>query len=157
MRIKILAGLCLSFVSGMAFGSDIYVYNEAGTDPIKLIKDVKKLTFTETSMTVTTSETEETVNFVDFSHFTFQPEKEGAVTELQSDGEVKVFAVGNTLVVKSTQTVTDVAVWSMQGSKLIEMQPMQNEADCFIDIPAGIYLVKVVAGNKESVHKIIKR
>ena len=158
MKIKFLAAVGLMLVSGMAFGSDVYVYNGKGTNPIKLMQDVKKITFTENAMTVIATEAEETVNFADFTHFTFSPEKEGAVAELQADGTVKVFTVGNILTVKAAQPIANVTVYSMQGSKLMELQPMQSEVSQSIEnCQAGIYLVKVVAGSNESVYKIIKR
>lgn len=151
---------CLALLSGTcAFADDVYVYSGTDTAPVevKTIANVKKITFSETAITITDADgTETPVAFADFDFFSFDKKSEGSVADIAANNHIAVGVSNGLLSVKSTAPIEKIELYSTQGVKLLDKAPMSAEFTSQLNIADGIYLVKVYSNGTEEVHKIIK-
>lgn len=158
MKIKFLMALCITGLSSAyASADDVYIYSGEDSNPteVKVLTNVKKISFSETAITVTTADgTETPVNFTDFDFFSFD-EKEGSVEKVAA-GATKVWMADGVLNAESSSPIERVEIYSAQGAKLTDEAPMVAKYSNTLDVAAGIYLVKVTTGGKTEIQKIIK-
>lgn len=158
----ILIAACLATFCGYstAIAENVYIYSGSDQNPVevKILNDVKNISFSETAITLTTANGEETpVALSDFDFFTFDKKETSGVTNITNVSHISVYTTGNILTVKSAMPIEKVEVYSTQATKLLDKSPRGTEFTAELAIPQGTYLVKVTTIDREEIHKIIKR
>ena len=149
LSLLLLLAMCL-----YANARDIYVYN--GTNAVKAINDVNKITFSNGKMNVELQNgTIVPVNLSDFNNFSFFKRNYPDAINTIVSGSASCGFDGKTLTVRHAQCVN---VLSLQGVQLIHHPFLGNEARISLDnLPAGLYLVEIIANDKTYTHKILKK
>lgn len=156
----LLLALFAYFSVTSVYGKDVYVYGAEGNQPLYSLTGVQKIVFGSEGMTTIASDGSETViQFSEFNFFSFEPKTGGGAASLSllPDNDLFVYFEGDHLFVKSEMMISNVELYSIQGTKLNEFTPMSREFNFSMSsFPKGIYLIKVVSGEKGKITKILK-
>ncbi|OJV34746.1 MAG: hypothetical protein BGO29_09955 [Bacteroidales bacterium 36-12] len=155
----LIAVLLLSSFGTSSFGKDVYVYSGEG-GLRHTLTGVRKITFTSTEMNVAQSgNAAAAIPLADFDFFTFEPKAISSTFPQEAGNGISVsFDGSNVLRIHSENTISNVELYSIQGTKLQTEKPMQhNPALSLASYPAGAYLVNIASGGKIVTCKIVKK
>jgi hypothetical protein len=154
MNKKLLLSILLVIFVMQGYSRDIYMYN--GTNVVQTIPNIRKITFSDKTMCVEQSKgTVTSVNLSDFNNFSFFKRNYPDAINTIVSGSASCGFDGKTLTVRHAQCVN---VLSLQGVQLIHHPFLGNEARISLDnLPAGLYLVEIIANDKTYTHKILKK
>jgi hypothetical protein len=158
------AGLSLLlslFVSGavLAQTNNLYVFNTDGTKQTFLLSEIQELTFTNAELIINKTVGDPVpVAFTVLNYFSLKDDGGVSIpTVVKATETVSVFSLDNVAVVKSTQTITRISVFNLQGKQLIRLYPASEEVNVSLaSYPSGIYLIQVANENGITTKKIIK-
>jgi hypothetical protein len=145
-----------------AKSNDLYVYQTDGSKQAISLDNVRKLTFSDTEMLINKKTGETTsVLFTDLNCFSlFGNLYSGTnivIPFLSSQINVYTDLYGKQAIVKSTQDITGVSLYNLQGQKLLQLQPATREISIPLNLyPSGVYILRVVDKDGTTVKKIMK-
>lgn len=136
---------------------DIYVYNGSSITPIGTSQNVQKIAFDSNGMSITTqSGSVTTFSLANFDYFTFFNRSVTGIKQSQKD----LFGIsynGTTMSIRSEKVITKVTVFNAAGTEILSFAPKAKFVTRNIaSLPAGVYLIKVVADDDVFTQKIIK-
>lgn len=137
---------------------DIYVYNGAGITPVSNLQNVKKIAFSATGMNVTTeSGTDKLFALTEFNYFTFYQRTVSGIGDISQNGSTGITFDGTNVNISSPKTIDKVTIYNSLGAIVESFEPKAKTASQnILSLAAGVYMVKVLAGNETYNQKIIK-
>ena len=139
----------------------LYVYAPGGSAQTFALNDLRKLTFTQTQMTVY-SNSIVNIPYENLLVMSFTP-----LAHYQTDVKtinnyyIKVYVDAGNLIIKSSSEITNLQVYDIFGRTVGARHALPSNTTPLqiplYDYPAGIYIIKIAdVEGKISVHKIIK-
>ena len=159
-RLALLFGMLLM---GSAYSQTgkLYVYGTNGSKQEIAVSDVWKLTFTESALVINKADktTSISLNFTDLDLFSLTEYNNSSIPQVTTrPGAEAYFDASGTLFVKNAEVMTSVALFNLQGQKLLQAAPNVAETSISVsDLPAGVYLLKVSSEKRTGIKKIIKK
>jgi hypothetical protein len=142
-----------------AYSYDVYVYVTGNYTPLKVAKNISSIAFGQNTVTIKgTDGTSSELSYDAFNYFRFYPTPVPAGIKKVSRNEAAIGYDGKNVTVRLQGRIDVVELVDTSGHTINKYSP-GTEAFSF-DIAnkaAGIYIVKVVAGEKNYIKKIVAR
>lgn len=157
-RIQTLAA-ALTMVAATAAANDIYVYATGNYTPVKTAAGIRSIVYRGSGIQINTKDGKsDEVAYTDFDYFRFYATPIPTSIKQASAGEASIEYAGGRLSIQTRQAIGRVDVISASGEILAQLKPNATSASYDASaLPAGPLLVRVVAGDKTYVRKIIKK
>lgn len=154
--------LSLSQLSYADDGNSIYSYYRSMMTPTKLsLDDLDKITFSNNGIQMWSQNGMREITFEDFLLFTFTEIEHPYVSSVEpifasQEIEVQCLARNKMVYVESGLSLTGVIIYDLQGRVTAKDTSAASSYHFNLSFaPAGVYIIKVVCGNKTIVKKII--
>jgi len=142
-----------------AYSYDVYVYVTGNYTPLKVAKNISSIAFGQNTVTIKgTDGTSSELSYDEFNYFRFYPTPIPASIKSVSTEEASIGFDGKCVAVKLQDKIDIVEVIDMSGQTVEKHTPNAESFNFDIaDKTAGVYIVKVVAGEKNYIKKIVTR
>ena len=144
------AGLMLAIIVNVKAEDSLYIYTMDGAKTPLFLDEVKNLTFDATSMTInkTNGETS-SYDFTGLKFFSLNNyDLTTSMLNFVTKDAISVFPnpVINELVIKKLLYASGVALFDLQGRKLMEVFPRDSEVKVSMDAyPSGVYFIHALS------------
>jgi len=156
----LLMSALVAYCGNTVAAQDVYVYKGESLTPVSTLKNVQKITFGDASVDFlldSGESTQFTLDALDYFLFYDRAQVVG-ITEATAVSGISVACNGDVVSVESTETLTGVGIYSIEGVKIAAVKPTgKNATYSLAGSPDGVYLVKVEAGGKTVTQKVIKK
>lgn len=154
MKKKYLLSILFAALVIQDYARDIYVNN--GNRMVQSITNIRKITFSDKVMKIEQNNgTVASVNLSEFNNFSFFKKSYPDAINTVVAGDMSLAFDGKMLAVRHAQCVN---VLSLHGVQLIHHPCLGNEVQISLDnLPAGVYLVEIVTGDKTYTQKILRK
>ena len=141
-----------------ASAQDVYVY-KAG-DPNALC-GVQRIEFNENALSFVPKNESESkeINLADIDYLLFyNKEIVNSIRNASNSKEINISFDGESVSVESSNALSSVEVYTTDGVKYVSSSPKSKHAKLStVSFPAGVYIVKAVAGKEVTATEIVKK
>lgn len=139
--------------------NDVFVYTTGNYTPVASVKNLRSIVYGTNSVKLNAKDGSSVeVAYADFDYYRFYSTAIPTSIKPASLEEATIEYVDGNIEIATQRKVNRVEIISTAGEILAQLKPSATSLSYnAANLPAGTYLIKVVAGNKTYVKKIIKK
>lgn len=156
----LLLSMALALVGmGTVSAHDIYVYTTGNYTPVQTVRNIRSIVVSTTGIQINGNDgSSANLEYADFDYFRFYATPLPAGIKRATADEATIDARGDVLSIQVCNDVNRVDIVSTSGVVLARLTPGTRSLNYNMSaLPKGILIVKVVAGDKTYVKKILKK
>lgn len=153
-----LATVCLGTAAASA--QDVYVYNAGNSRPLASVGNVQRIEFNSGAINIVPKQGEpKNVSLDAFDYLLFyNRETVNSIRNASTSKNVAISFDGEQVSVESAEVISNVEVYTSDGIKYASITPKAKSAKfSTASYPAGVYIVKAVAGNEVATNEFVKK
>lgn len=152
------ATVCLGITAASA--QDVYVYKAENSQPLASVSNIQRIEFNSGAIDIVPKQGEpKNVSLDAFDYLLFyNREIVNSIRNASTSKNVTISFDGEQASVESAEVISNVEVYTSDGIKYASMTPNAKSAKfSTASYPAGVYIVKAVAGKEVATNKIVKK
>ena len=131
-----------------ASAQDVYVYKAGDPNALCGVTNVQRIEFNENALSFVPKNESESkeINLADIDYLLFY------------NKEINISFDGESVSVESSNALSSIEVYTTDGVKYVSSSPKSKHAKLStVSFPAGVYIVKAVAGKEVTATEIVKK
>lgn len=152
------ATVCLGITAASA--QDVYVYKADSGQPLASVSNVQRIEFNSGAIDIVSKDGVQknvSLDALDYLLF-YNKEIVNSVRNASTSRNVSISFDGKLVSVESAETISKVEVYTSDGIKYASVSPKAKSAKLSaVSYPAGVYIVKAVAGKETATSEIVKK
>ena len=144
-----------------ASAQDVYIYKAGDPNALCGVTNVQRIEFNENDLTFFQKNDSGSFGFdlasVDYLLF-YKKEIVNSIRNASNSKEINISYDGKNVSVESSNALSSVEVYTTDGVKYVALSPKSKNAKLStVSYPAGVYIVKAVAGKEVTTTEIVKK
>lgn len=140
---------------------DVHVYKAGDSQALFGVTNVQRIEFNENAISFFSTDDsyprEIGLTEVDYLLF-YDKEIVNSIRNASNSKEINISFDGQNVFVESSNTLSNVEVYTTDGVKYVSLSPKSKHAKLStVSYPAGVYIVKAVAGKEITTTEIVKK
>ncbi len=152
------ATVCLGITAASA--QDVYVYKADSSQPLASVSNVQRIEFNSGAIDIVSKDGVQknvSLDALDYLLF-YNKEFVNSVRNASTSKNIAISFDGKQVSVESAETISKVEVYTSDGIKYASVSPKAKSARLSTaSYPAGVYIVKAVAGKEAAINEIVKK
>ena len=144
-----------------ASAQDVYVYKAGDPNALCGVTNVQRIEFNENALSFVPKNKSESkeINLADIDYLLFyNKEIVNSIRNASNSKEINISFDGESVSVESSNALSSVEVYTTDGVKYVSSSPKSKHAKLLtVSFPAGVYIVKAVAGKEVTATEIVKK
>lgn len=148
---------------GLASAStqDVYVYKAGVPNALCGVTNVQRIEFNENALSFVPKNKSESkeINLADIDYLLFyNKEIVNSIRNASNSKEINISFDGESVSVESSNALSSIEVYTTDGVKYVSLSPKSKHVKLStVSFPAGVYIVKAVAGKEVTATEIVKK
>mgnify|MGYP003290092132 FL=1 len=144
-----------------ASAQDVYVYKAGVPNALCGVTNVQRIEFNENALSFVPKNKSESkeINLADIDYLLFyNKEIVNSIRNASNSKEINISFDGESVSVESSNALSSVEVYTTDGVKYVSLSPKSKHTKLStVSYPAGVYIVKAVAGKEVTATEIVKK
>lgn len=144
-----------------ASAQDVYVYKAGVPNALCGVTNVQRIEFNENALSFVPKNKSESkeINLADIDYLLFyNKEIVNSIRNASNSKEINISFDGESVSVESSNALSSVEVYTTDGVKYVSLSPKSKHVKLStVSYPAGVYIVKAVAGKEVTATEIVKK
>lgn len=144
-----------------ASAQDVYVYKAGVPNALCGVTNIQRIEFNENALSFVPKNKSESkeINLADIDYLLFyNKEIVNSIRNASNSKEINISFDGESVSVESSNALSSVEVYTTDGVKFVSSSPKSKHAKLStVSYPAGVYIVKAVAGKEVTATEIVKK
>lgn len=144
-----------------ASAQDVYVYKAGVPNALCGVTNVQRIEFNENALSFVPKNKSESkeINLADIDYLLFyNKEIVNSIRNASNSKEINISFDGESVSVESYNALSSVEVYTTDGVKYVSLSPKSKHTKLStVSFPAGVYIVKAVAGKEVTATEIVKK
>lgn len=144
-----------------ASAQDVYVYKAGVPNALCGVTNVQRIEFNENALSFVPKNKSESkeINLADIDYLLFyNKEIVNSIRNASNSKEINISFDGESVSVESYNALSSVEVYTTDGVKYVSLSPKSKHVKLStVSFPAGVYIVKAVAGKEVTATEIVKK
>lgn len=152
------ATVCLGITAASA--QDVYVYKAENSQPLASVSNVQRIEFNSGAIDIVSKDGKlknVSLDALDYLLF-YNKEIVNSIRNASASKNITVSFDGEQVSIESADIISNVEVYTSDGIKYASLSPKAKSAKISTaSYPAGVYIVKAVAGKEAATNEIVKK
>lgn len=144
-----------------ASAQDVYVYKAGVPNALCGVTNVQRIEFNENALSFVPKNKSESkeINLADIDYLLFyNKEIVNSIRNASNSKEINISFDGESISVESSNALSSIEVYTTDGVKYVSLSPKSKHVKLStVSYPAGVYIVKAVAGKEVTATEIVKK
>ncbi len=144
-----------------ASAQDVYVYKAGVPNALCGVTNVQRIEFNENALSFVPKNKSESkeINLADIDYLLFyNKEIVNSIRNASNSKEINISFDGESVSVESSNALSSIEVYTTDGVKYVSLSPKSKHVKLStVSYPAGVYIVKAVAGKEVTATEIVKK
>ena len=144
-----------------ASAQDVYVYKAGVPNALCGVTNVQRIEFNENALSFVPKNKSESkeINLADIDYLLFyNKEIVNSIRNASNSKEINISFDGESVSVESSNALSSIEVYTTDGVKYVSLSPKAKHVKLStVSYPAGVYIVKAVAGKEVTATEIVKK
>lgn len=144
-----------------ASAQDVYVYKAGVPNALCGVTNVQRIEFNENALSFVPKNKSESkeINLADIDYLLFyNKEIVNSIRNASNSKEINISFDGESVSVESYNALSSIEVYTTDGVKYVSLSPKSKHVKLStVSYPAGVYIVKAVAGKEVTATEIVKK
>lgn len=144
-----------------ASAQDVYVYKAGDPNALCGVTNVQRIEFNENALSFVPKNKSgsKEINLADIDYLLFyNKEIVNSIRNASNSKEINISFDGESVSVESSNALSSIEVYTTDGVKYVSLSPKSKHVKLStVSYPAGVYIVKAVAGKEVTATEIVKK
>ena len=144
-----------------ASAQDVYVYKAGVPNALCGVTNVQRIEFNENALSFVPKNKSESkeINLADIDYLLlYNKEIVNSIRNASNSKEINISFDGESVSVESSNALSSIEVYTTDGVKYVSLSPKSKHVKLStVSYPAGVYIVKAVAGKEVTATEIVKK